>query len=406
MSVQRAPQAVPAGTSTQSRTIPGSKSQSSKSQSSTSQSWKSRSLNIQGLIFAAVALPLAGFALSCGGSSSSSTKVTVHNAYVTMPKATSVGLLHIDSNGNISVVSQTTPVSGFSPASLAVHPSKKFLYVASSGGNSIFIYNVAADGSLSVVGNPTPAGAGPLSLVIDPAGKFLLVANYFDNSISVFSIDSGTGALSQVNGSPFPSNTGPTNLLITPSGKFVYVAIPNGGFVEGFSLGSDGSLTLVPNSPVAAGAGTGAMAVDPGEHFLYTANLSGDSISAFTIDPGTGALTPVVNLPYSTCVGPVGLGVESSSKFLYAACNSSSSNIYVYSIDAASGRLTLLNLTAISAAGANFLLMEPAGGFFYVGDQTGNSIHSFSYVSTTGVPKEITGSPFTVGTAPGDLIVP
>ena len=262
-------------------------------------------------VFVAVAVILAGLSLSCG-SSRSQGGVPDHRAYVTEPATGSVLLLHINgSTGAITAGAQTTPVQNTSPNGLALLPSKKFLYVANSRADTISIFNVALDGTLTLSGTPIPAGPGPWAAVIDPTGTYLLVTNTPPNpsapgSVSGFSIDPGSGALSEVANSPFEANANPTQILITPSGQYVYVTNPGIGMVTAFSF-SNGVLTQVsgvpgglPGSPYVSGAGASALAVDGSGRFLYVVNPSASNpqpyqntvgnISGFNIDPGTGAL--------------------------------------------------------------------------------------------------------------------
>jgi DNA-binding beta-propeller fold protein YncE len=218
------------------------------------------------LTIIALAAVLAGFSFSCG-SSSRPVLTGSHNAYVTLPGAGSVGLLKIyNSTGAVAVGSQTPPVEGSSPAGLALHPSNKFLFVANSAANTISVFDIAGDGTLTLSGTPTPAGSGPRGVVLDPSGQFLLVTNTLSNNVSVFSVDSGTGALS-AQGSAVYANNGPTEILITPSGKFVYVTNPTIGFITAFTFAA-GVLTPVPGSPFASGTGVSAVVVESGEHFL------------------------------------------------------------------------------------------------------------------------------------------
>jgi len=108
------------------------------------------------ILIAAVFLP--AFFVSCGGSSKS--KAT-HNAYVSLPQLGAVALLHInDSTGAIGAISQTSPVLGTSPVGVALHPSKKFLYAANSDANTVSIFNVAGDGTLTQTGNTAATGSG------------------------------------------------------------------------------------------------------------------------------------------------------------------------------------------------------------------------------------------------------
>ena len=221
------------------------------------------------LVAVVVIVTLAALFLSCGSSSHQGT-VPDHTAYVTEPATGSVILLHINgSSGAITLGAQTPPVHNSSPTGLALLPSKKFLYVANSRADSISIFNVGADGTLTLSGNPTPAGSGPWAAVIDPSGKYLLVTNnYFSDNVSVFSIDPGSGALSEVPGSPFFANGNPTEILVTPSGKFVYVTNPGIGMVTAFSF----CPPQMASEPQCSGA-TSILATVPGPRSLRGRSL-------------------------------------------------------------------------------------------------------------------------------------
>lgn len=359
-----------------------------------------------------VAVALAVLAISCGGSSSSSH--ATHNAYLSLTPADSITLFHIaNSSGALSSVSTSVPQANTGPVGLALHPSGKFLYAANSTGNSISTFNVASDGTLTQAGNPTDArGIGPYGAVIDPTGKYLLVTNTTSGSISVFSIDSGTGALTL--SSTFtgpPQLPQPTEIIITPSGNFVYVLTPGtNNTINGFTF-SGGVLTPISGSPFVAGHGTTGVAVDPGEHFLYAANSTDNTVSGFQITPGTGVLVPTTGSPYSSSsgTGPGALAVDTTGKFLFVTTPGSSSSIWVFSISSAQGaegELTPISGSPFSlGAGTQFLLMEPSGKFFYVGNETSHAVAAFSYDSSTGVPTAISGSPFSIANAPGKMVI-
>jgi 6-phosphogluconolactonase len=351
-----------------------------------------------------VAVLVAGLSISCGNSSSSSS--ASHNAYVTLP-AGSVRLLHINnSTGAITVGAQTPPVQGATPTGLALSSSKKFLFVANSGANTISVFNVASDGTLTLSGNPTPAGSGPRGMALDPSGQFLLVTNSVSNNVSVFSVDSGTGALTAV-GTPVPANNGPTEILITPSGKFVYVTNPSIGFITAFTF-AGGVLTPVPGPPIGSGLGVSAIAVESGEHFLYAANTTANTISGFAIDSVSGALTVVPGSPFSSTAGtgPSALALDTLNKFLYVATAGSTASIWAFTFDSTTGTLTPVTNSPFNlSAGGLFLVMEPSGSFFYIGNQSGTSIAAYQYDSDTGAPTAVTGSPFSTGSVPGKMVI-
>jgi len=383
-------------------------------------------------ILVAVVVVLAGLSLSCGNSSTT-TAVPTHSAYVTLPVNGSVLLLSIDgANGVISGGGQTPHQEGLSPTGLALLPSKKFLYVVNSFAYTISIFNVNSDGTLTLSGSPIPAGDGPDAAVIDPSGQYLLVTNNYGNndagSVSVFSIDSSTGALSEVAGSPFFANANPTEILFTHSGKFVYVTNPGIGMVTGFSFcppqrasepqcsAANGVLSLVPGAPVFSGAGAAALTVDGSDQFLYVANPSASNlppyastvgnISGFNIDPDTGALSPTPGSPFTSNVGatgPTAITVDPTGRFVYAVTPGSSSSIWCFTITSTNGQLVAAAGSPFSlAAGGLFALFDPSGNYFYIGTQTG--IAGYTYNPNTGAPTVISGSPFSTGTEPGKMV--
>jgi 6-phosphogluconolactonase (cycloisomerase 2 family) len=375
------------------------------------------------ILVAIVVVSLAGLSLSCGNSGGSGTTTGRSlNAYVTLPSDGSVRLLHINgANGVITLGAKTPTTENTSPTGLALLlPSKKFLYVANSRANTISTFNVASDGSLTLNGTPTPAGSGPWAAVIDPSGKYLLVTNnYFSNNISVFSIDTGSGALSEVPGSPFYANANPTEILITPSGKFVYATNPNLGTVTAFTFSKvDGKLTEVkPGSPYFSGAGAFGLTVDGSERFLYVANPSASNlplqsntgnISAFNIDPNTGALTPIQGSPFASTLGngPASLTIDPGGKLLFAMTPGSSYSIWCFTIDSTDGHLTAVTSSPFSfTAGTLFSLIDPSGNYLYIGSQDGTAIEAYTYNSLTGAPVIVAGSPFSTGEAPGKMVL-
>ena len=380
-------------------------------------------------ILVAMFVVLAGFSLSCG-KSNQSTSTSNHDAYVTLPAWGSVLLLHIDgATGQIITGAQTPQQQDFTPAGLAFLPSKNILYAINSFDDTISIFNVASDGTLTLGSTPIAVGASPNAVVIDPSGKYLLVTNNFSSGggynggdISVFSIDASTGALSPV-GSPVPANTNPTNILFTHSGQFVYVTNPEIGMVTGFSF-TNGVLSLVPETPVSSGQGGGALglAVDGSDQFLYVTNPSATNpppnqstignISGFNIDRTSGALTPILGSPFTSTVGgqgPTTITIDPTGRLVYAVTPGSSLSVWCFEITSTNGQLVAVTDSPFSvAAGGLFALFDPSGRFFYIGSAIG--IEAYTYNPSTGAltpiscPSSTQCSPFSTLTAPGKMV--
>jgi 6-phosphogluconolactonase len=82
-----------------------------------------------------------------------------------------------------------------STAEVQVHPSGKFLYGSNRVHDSIAVFSIAANGSLTLLENVPTQGKIPRNFGIDPTGSFLLAANQDSNNIVVFRIDRKTGRL-------------------------------------------------------------------------------------------------------------------------------------------------------------------------------------------------------------------
>lgn len=371
-------------------------------------------------VLVAVVVLLAGLSLSCSNNTKSTPLGLTHSAYITLPQRGSVLLLHIDgTTGVITLGPQTPVVDGTTPTGLALTPSKKFLYAVNSQANTISIFNVGSDGTLTLSGTPTAAGSGPNAAVIDPTGKYLLVTNNFSDDISIFSIDAGSGALTQV-GSTVLANTNPSEILMTPSGQFVYVSNPQIGMVSIFSF-SNGVLQQIPDSPVFSGAGARGMALDAGQQFLYVANPAATNlppfqaiignISGFNIDSATGALTPILGSPFTPATagpnGPLALTVDPGGRFVYGIASGSSDSIWCFNITSVNGPtngqlVSTANSPFSLAAGGLFALIDPNGNFLYTGSTSG--IAGYTFNSSTGALTVIPGSTFATG-QPGKMVL-
>jgi len=248
--------------------------------------------------------------------------------YVANSGADTVAAFNIETAGSLTLIPQTAghvnpiAVSGSDPLSIAISENGKFLYVANSGSNDVTAFSIGATGLVSLIApsgaNSNPIRTGgtvPKGMVISPNGSFLYVANSGSHNVTVFQIGAN-GLLTLV--PPAGSNTNPVSaggttpnaLMISQDGRFLYGA-NGGGNVSAFTIRGDGLLTLVPSSagnlnPVSAGTNPVALTISPGGQFLYVANQGG-RVSAYTINGETGTLAPLTALvgnPFPTGTSP------------------------------------------------------------------------------------------------------
>jgi 6-phosphogluconolactonase (cycloisomerase 2 family) len=321
--------------------------------------------------------------------------------YAAIPASSKIVVYREDPNSGILTVLVGSPITaGRGVHSIAIHPSKKFLYAANNDENDVSLFTISTGGSLTEVTPRTIAGTAPNLLAMDPAGAFLYVSNSGSNTISVFSLDATSGALAQV-GAPFPIGGTALNMKLSPSGDVLFVTVAGNpdGFVESFSNPSSGT-------PLSASIQTGinpdGLAIDPSGTHLYTANSGENSISAFTIG-ANGILTPISGFPLGeSYAAPIALFIDNSGKYLYVA-NEGSNNLAAYGIGS-DGGLTLLSNSPFSTdSQPSFITSDASGKYLFVGNQvaSGASIHSFSLDGSTGTLTSVRS--FGVGSSPSSI---
>ncbi len=236
-----------------------------------------------------------------------------------------------------------SPFSTQFPWAISVHPSSKFLYVA-SGPGSVLVYSLDGSGTPTFVSQTNSANGGTTGLAIDPQGKFVYTSNVNANTVSVYSADLSTGALAPVLGSPFAAGTNPVSVGVDPSGRFLFAPNGNGQSVSAYTIdSSSGALVPIPGSPFSVGQIPKFVAFHPSGAFAYVLNQASNTISAFTVDSTAGALSPIAGSPFTIAdgLGPAAASVDPSGKTLYVV-NESSNSISIFAIDATSGALTSL----------------------------------------------------------------
>ncbi len=192
-------------------------------------------------------------------------------------------------------------------ASIAISPDGQFVAVTERLTNSVDVFKILADGTLSpIVVNPS-TGAGAFSVSFAPDGVAIVSETGPSNvpngsAVSSYEVLPG-GTLQPITGS-IPT-LGAANCwnAVTPDGRFVYVSNAGSSTISGFAIGANGSLSALPGTVVAAnpaGATNLDITVSADGKFLYTMNSRNGTIGIFAIqENGTlknsgsaGGITP------------------------------------------------------------------------------------------------------------------
>ena len=93
----------------------------------------------------------------------------------------------------VSTLPPDTEIKGLSTAEIFAHPNGKTLYVSNRTHDTIAVFDIAADGKLTLVQN-APSPKIPRGFDLSPDGKWLVVGGQNDNTIQVMKIE-GDGKL-------------------------------------------------------------------------------------------------------------------------------------------------------------------------------------------------------------------
>ncbi len=299
--------------------------------------------------------------------------------------------------------------------------------IATAGTAAVTVFNAPPGGgsSSSLTFTTTPGAVDPQSVAVNPAGNFAYVASQgcsggVGGYVAVYTINPTTGALTSI-GPPVSTNdVGTDSVTIDPFGKFAYVAneglYATDGSVSAYSIDpTTGALTstsggISGNSPEFCCFT--AVAVHPSDKFAYVAN--GDStprsVSMYAINAANGALTyfgtiAVEGFPTSVVVDP-------SGQFVYVAAETDSGtpgpgSVSMYAINATTGALTSLGTiatgTMIAESSSNSIVVDPTGAFAYVTNSGSNNVSMYSINATTGVLTS--GGLIDAGTTPLSVAV-
>ena len=300
------------------------------------------------------------------------------------------------------------------PSWLAIRPNGKFLYAAGEfgpfpGGGAIRGFSIAKDGKLTAINTQEPGGLGPCHLAINPFGKTIVTSNYSNGSVSALAIAESGELLKSIWTDEHPTLGGKKKphahcTEFDPSGRFALTCDAGIDRIYVYRYDS-ASGELKPNNPpfaeTAAGSHPRHLAFSPDGKFCYSINEAAMSVTAFSFDASSGVLheiQTISTLP-ADFKGKAGSTAEMvmhpSGKFLYGS-NRGPSNIVGYSVDAHTGKLTLIGHTPTGGEIPRGFGIDPTGRWLIAGNQASDSVVEFKIDQSTGELLP-TGAKFEVG---------
>ncbi len=276
----------------------------------------------------------------------------------TSPKGR-VGAYAVDTKTGALTYSSGVSSQGNGPAFLSVDPSGKWVFVANYGDGGIAVLPILANGTLGPPTDTRNAGKNAHMMIADATDKYVYVPCLGSDYVAEYTFDAATGKLSPNTPPTFATaaKAGPRHLALHPNGKLAYLVNETASTITSLvvsatgTLGSPVSQTTLP--PGFSGKNTGAeVAVHPSGKWVYVSNRGDDSITVFSVDAATGKLTLASNMkvggksPRSFAIDPTGT--------MLVAANQGSSTLTTFGISTTDGALTAIG-TPIAQAQASFV---------------------------------------------------
>jgi len=316
---------------------------------------------------------------------------------------------------SLGVVAETP-----NPTFLALHPNGRVLFAVNEvgqfegkPGGAVTGFGIdAATGRLQVINSASTVGGGPCHLVVDRTGRQVLVANYGGGSVASLPIDAA-GRLGTF--SAFHQHRGGSvdaarqkephahSINLSADNRFAFAA----------DLGTDRvyvypfdparglhaeALNLSPR--LAPGSGPRHFAFHPSGKFAYVINEMLSTITVFRYTASSGLLSEVQTIPtlpagFAGGSSTAEVVVHPNGKFVYGS-NRGHDSLAIYSIDAGSGRLTLVGHESTGGKTPRNFNFDPTGRTLWAANQSTDNIVVFSVDPETGRMKR-TGQELKVG---------
>ena len=270
------------------------------------------------------------------------------------------------------------------------------LYVSDGGGQKIVVYQLHEDSGKLTLIEQVDVQAGTGSLAVDPTRKFLFASLRSTSTLASYRIGPG-GKLDPINTTSLDPQANATYVSTDREGKYLLTASYSGGRVAVHSI-DDGKLSKEPLQTIDTAKTAHAAVVSGDNRWVFVPHVAPNAIYQFRLDETNGKLTAQKHAPGGReGAGPRHLAIHPSQKF---SCSSdeSGNSITLYSLDADTGLKPLQTLSTLPADfdGKNStadVKFHPSGKFVWVSNRGHDSLAGFRFDADQGQLTSIGQTP-------------
>jgi 6-phosphogluconolactonase (cycloisomerase 2 family) len=276
-------------------------------------------------------------------------------AFTVDSESDSITVFAVGSDGSLTDNLTLFSAPNSEPTSVAVDPSGRYVYTTMKAWENLLQLTIDETGTLS-----TPItreiGTNPEAVTIDPSGLFLYVVDRGDGattfgSVSIFSLDPTDGTPTEVTPAGEVSDA-PTTLAFAPGGARAYVTASDAGTALPFDVAEDGTLSFIAPA-TSAGTEPNDIVISPDGAFAFVAELESGgsgSVLVYDVDPSTGTLfdsitgAPTWRTQATAGVNPRDVEISLDGEFLYVL-SGTTEEVDVFSFDRETAILTSVQVS-------------------------------------------------------------
>lgn len=311
-------------------------------------------------------------------------------------KAAGIYTCRLDTlTGALTITDSTTGIAN--PSFLTLSPNKKYLLAVSEGGGKpeaayggLVAYGINENGKLLKINGVPSYGVAPCHVSTDASGQYVLVANYVTGNVVSYGLHSDGSLTDSLSSDQHPGAAPWAHMIIpTPFGPERVLAVDKGDdqvFMYQLTAGKLRRLESLRLSPGAGPRHFDFHPADPTLGFVINENSCSVASVRFGADGLKAAiLDSLSTLPAgfqgkNTCAD---IHVHPNGRFVYGS-NRGHNSIAIFSVDTASGKLTLVGHEPTQGALPRNFMITPDGKLLLVANQNSDNVVAFRIDPATG----------------------
>ncbi|MWC27950.1 lactonase family protein [Paenibacillus sp. MMS18-CY102] len=286
------------------------------------------------------------------------------------------------------------------PTFLNIDAANKRLYAitegksaegAKTGEAAAFAIN-PVDGTLSLLNRGLTVNGPTCHIQRDASSDYLIVTSYHGGKVGLTALTpdgqigeqldtqqhEGRGQHPERQDRPHPHSS-----MFSPDGRFLYVQDLGLDRIKIYEIDRTANeLSLLDETQLHPGAGPRHLAFHPSIPYAYVINEVDSSVTVLAYEPASGDLAPIQTI---STLPPEGFDGENTTaeitvspdgRFVYGS-NRGHDSIVVYSVDQATGKLSVVEIVSVEGGHPRHFALTPSGSHLIAANRDSNNLVIF-----------------------------